>query len=328
MSDIEMPKLGMSEKQILDLCSDNNNHPIFRGAPYWTAEIYSLGKHIRKYAFYPKLLPLAIYTDHGPGQIVDHPFKHELETDAPTMFYHSIESVKIWKKFSNKPCYTIYSPFVYYRRKNNIKKIEGAKGTIAFPTHSTADIDDLSDMKKYIDDLKSLPEKFQPVSVCLHITDIKKGHYNIFMENGIPVFTVGGNNGKFAERFYNIIKNFSYVTSNLVGSSLYYAVEMGTPFFIYGDKPLFFNKGDVNMPSGEYDFYDGHKHYQNVHRTFSGLDCEMTDEKIKIVEHDLGLDAGLSRGHMSAILYLSLIKWIFSLASLRWIRRSISRIKK
>lgn len=317
---------GYSEEKLLRLCSDKNNHPVFRGAPYWTAEVYSFGRHIRKYGYYPLFLPLAIYTDHGPGQIVGRPFKHELETDAPTMFYHSSKSVEIWKRFSNKSCYTLYSPFVYYRRTNDIKQNACAKGTIVFPTHSTMSIDDLSDMEKYINDLKKLPEKFQPVSVCLHITDVKLARYKVFMKHNIPVYTVGGNSKYFAERFYSIIKNFKYASSNLVGSSMFYAVEMRIPFFIYGDKPTFFNKGDVNMPDGEYDFYEGHSHYQNLHKMFSGLDCAITEEKKKIIETDLGIHDGVSRLKMASILYKSLLSWIFSRALYKWLFKNFKRL--
>lgn len=310
---------GMSEKELLDLCSDENNHPYFRGAPYWTAEIYSFGRYIREYGYYPRFLPLAIYTDHGPQRIPSKPYKHELESDAPVMFYHSPESVKIWQRFSKKRCYVLYSPFVFYRKKSNIKKNENAKGTIAFPIHSTSDIDVLFDIDDYIRQLKELPERFQPVSVCLHIHDIKKGLYKIFMENGIPVYTAGGNSEYFAERFYDILRSFSFATSNMVSSSLFYAIEMDVPFFIYGDKPYFFNKGNEHYMMGKYDFYAGNDFFQRVHEFFLGVRSEITKEQKMLVESELGLYDGISRKKMAAILYFSLIEWMFSSGFLRWL---------
>jgi hypothetical protein len=50
---------------------------------YWTSEIYGFGKWIRQYGFYPKLLPLCIYIDHGIS-LNEQPAKHELESDAPS----------------------------------------------------------------------------------------------------------------------------------------------------------------------------------------------------------------------------------------------------
>lgn len=319
---------GFSEQELLNLCNDKNNTPIFRGAPYWTAEIYSFGKHIRDYAYYPKFLPLAIYTDHGPQRIPGKPYEHELSMDAPVMFYHSPESVKIWKRFSKKPCFTLFSPFVFYRRKNKIEKEKDANGTIAFFSHSTLDIEDISNPQKYIDQLKNLPEKFQPVSVCLHVTDIKKGVYKIFMENNISVYTAGGNSQFFAERFYNILKNFSFATTNLVCSSLFYAVEMGTPCFIYGNRPEYVNRGNKNIAMGAYDYYDGNEFFKKIHEIYSDLNCEITDENKKLIEIDLGVYDGLGRIEMSVVLYLALIKWIFSFGFWRWLAFIFNRYKK
>lgn len=328
MLDKMVEKNGLTEKEILNLCSDVNNHPFFRLAPYWTAEIYSFGKYIRKYGYYPSYLPLAIYTDHGAGRIENQPYKNELENDAPYMFYHSPESVKVWQKFSKKPCSVLYSPFVFCRKINQIEKSADAKGTIAFPTHSTADINNLTDVKKYIEQLKALPEKFQPISVSLHISDIKKNEHRIYLENGIPVYTAGGNNDNFAKNFYNILKNFSYATSNLIGSCTYYSVEMGVPFFIYGDKPELVNAGNENIPAGKYDFYAGHDYYQRLHNIFSGLDCEITSEKKTLIETDLGLYEGVSRLKMTYILYTSLFKWIFSAAFVRWVKDIFRKVLK
>lgn len=323
----EKIKDGMSELELLNLCDDKSNHPIFRGAPYWTAEIYSFGKYIRQYGYYPKFLPLAIYTDHGPARLNGPPYKHELEATAPVMFYHSPESVKIWKSFSKKPCFILFSPFVFYRRKNNIVRSNDANGTIVFVNHVTEVVKDISDMQVYINQLKDLPQKFQPVSVCLHPTDIKQGRYKIFMCNNISVYTAGAGNSKhFAERFYNILKKFKFASSNLVGSSMFYSVEMGIPFFVYGNKPKNVNDGDSNLPFGKYDFYEGREYFQTLDEMFSDLDCEINVEKKKIVETDLGIYEGISRLKMAVVLYTSLFRWMFSAAFYKWLLKSFKRV--
>ena len=203
----------MQAQELVEFC---NSKPktIFRffPKPFWTAELYSFGHHIREYGFYPAILPLCIYTDHGVG-CRDKPAKHELESGAPCQLYHSPKSVVAWKKVSTKPCYVLFSPFVFYRRKKGIEKAEGASGTIAFPAHSTPSIDDVSDLETYIRQILALPEAFQPVSVCLHTHDINKGRHELFLKHNIPVYTPGNlEDSRFAERFYNILRNFSYAT--------------------------------------------------------------------------------------------------------------------
>ena len=288
-------------------------------SPYWTAEVYGLGKHIRAYGRFPSFLPLCIYTDHGPGP-TDHPYEHELKSDAPTQVYHSPVSVANWKTKSSKPCYVLYSPFVFYRRRARIERSAAARGTIAFPAHTTAAIDDVSDIDAYARQLKELPAPFQPVSVCLHMHDINKRRHAIFEKYDLPVYTAGhGLDDRFSERFYDIIKDFRYGTSNLAGSYLYYCVEMGIPFSIYGNKQIFINKDDPNIPYGEYDPYKLFASYRAVHDLFNGLHTEISQEQKVFVETHLGIRDGVSRRDMNRILYRSFLSWLARRKSAKYV---------
>lgn len=279
----------------------------------WTAEVYGFGVHIRKYAWYPKWLPLCIETDHGPGDR-DAPLTSELESTAPVQLYHSSLRVRQWRTLSRKPCYCLLSPYVYYRKKNGIEKSLDAKGTIAFPAHTTGAIDDVSDIQTYIDQLKNLPAEFQPVSVCLHMTDIGKGLHKKFRQNGFNVYTAGNAfDDKFTERFYQIIRNFKYSTSNLAGSYLYYCVEMGIPFFLYGDGPKFINKADQNIEIGEYVSYKKQEAYLKLLSLFSRRAATISEEQRMFVNRGLGVNEGLSRLQLAMALYYSLFRCIFRL---------------
>lgn len=314
----------MEETELLALCK-SEVRPRWKISPsqFWTAEIYSFGKYIREFGYFPYFLPLCIYTDHGAGS-VDYPYEHELKSDASCQFYHSPKSVEIWKNVSSKPCYVLYSPFVFYRRKYNIEKAVDARGTIAFPAHTTPVIDDYSDVEIYIKQLLALPEKFQPISVCLHMHDINKGHHKIFLKYKIPVYTAGNSlDDRFVERFYAILQKFSYATSNMVGSYLYYTVEMGIPFSIYGNKPFFINKGDPNVRMGEYDPLRESVLHRKIHEMFNGLNMEITPEQKELVEIELGLRDGISRSKMAYVLYASLFRWVISISGLKFIASSI-----
>lgn len=312
---------GMSEKKLLNICKNSIfKNILFKFFPYWPPEIYSFGRYIRQYGYYPIFLPLTIYSDHAPELINNKPYTHELESDAPVMFYHSLHAVDVWKNFSKKPCYSLYSPFVFYRRKNNIKKLDNSNGTIAFYSHSTDVIDNILDPELYIKQLLELPEKFQPVSVCLYDNDVRKGIYKIFLKHNIPVYTAGNSKSKFfAERFYSILKNFSFATSNAIGSYLFYAVEMNIPFSIYGDGPIYINKGDKNIKFGKYDSYQEFPIYKEIYGLFKGLNTEITDEQKLIVEDGLGINTGVSRRKMAILLYGSFLKWFFSVRPWKWL---------
>ena len=300
---------GFDENKLLELCDEKYVHNGFALWNYWTAENYSFGRHIRRYAFFLPFLPLNIYTDHGAASLSDKPYAHELEAKAYCQFYHSPELVNNWKKYSNKPCYTLYSPFVSYRRKNKIEQNINAKGTLAFPAHSTTTIEDVSDIEEYIKQLKELPEEFQPISVCLHMHDVNKKQYEIFTKHKIPVYTAGHVcDYRFAERFYNIARNFKYTTSNMIGSYSFYCVEMGIPFSLYGNSPILMNTGDPNVEIGEWNQFKSSSQHIKMQKLFEGLQKTVTDEQKNTVEKDLGLIDGCSRFEMAKILYLAYFK--------------------
>ena len=203
-----------------------------------------------------------------------------------------------------KPCYVLYSPAVFYRRKNKIEKLNQAEGTIAFPAHTTPSIEDVSNIEIYIEQLKNLPAQFQPVSVCLHMHDINKGQHKIFMKHNIPVYTAGNSaDPRFIERFHDILKNFKYSTSNMIGSYAYYSVEMGIPFSVYGNPQKFINNDDPNITKGEWNPYNEYEYYRKVYELFNDLNTEISVEQKDLVEKELGIYDGLSRFDMAKVLY-------------------------
>ncbi len=293
---------GMTEAQLERLCEDTKWSWARRESPYWTSEIYGFGKYLREYGFYPSWLPLYVYIDHGAAT-AEIPFPHELNSGAPVMFYHSARSVEKWKEKSAKPCYVFYSPFVYYRHSRKIEIAPDAKGTIAFLGHSTPSVEDMSDIDDYVRALSELPSTFQPVAVCLHMHDIRKGVHRELLKRGFPVFTAGNtSDDRFVERFYDLIRNFRYATSNLAGSYLHYCVEMGIPFSIYGNQPKYINRGDPNVASGEYDPYQFDA-FRQLFELFRGLTTTISEAQREEIARRLGLKDGISRFKMATLLY-------------------------
>jgi hypothetical protein len=282
-------------------------------SPFWTAEIYGFGKQLSSYGFYPYCLPLCVYTDHGPGYYDEIPL-HEIQSKAPVQLYHSPLSLDAWSRVSNKNAYCMYSPFVYFRKKNHITTSPESAGTLAFPAHSTPSIDDLRGYDSYIKSLKALPIEYQPVTVCLHMHDINKGHEKLFTSNGFKVVTAGDTlDQRFIARFYALLKDFKFTTSNIPGSYMYYSVEMGIPFFIHGEKPMWVNKSDPNINKGFYDPFErgyGKKAYDLfLFESYNDRYPAISKLQEKFVEQHLGLKDGIGRLQMSRILYVSLIKW-------------------
>lgn len=290
-----------------------------RNTVFESSECYGMGKYIRKYGFYPRWLPLFVSTDHGPSQR-DAPTYLELSSGSPHTLFHSRRLVAKWKELSKMPCDVMVSPFVFYRRRSNINKSENARGTLAFPVHTTDLIENDCDYEGYAKSLLVLPSEYQPVSVCIYHLDVRKGKHKIFEKYNIPVYTAGHiYDSEFVIRFYDILKNFAFTTSNHVGSYVFYAVEMGIPFFIYGNRPIMINKGDPNCPDGAYDPLKLSSQLGRTASLFEGVRPDITKEQRELVEAELGLDDGVGRLKMAVILYSSILKWIFSRRSIGYI---------
>lgn len=300
----------MTESELKGLCSYKP-----KAVRHWTSEIYGFGPVIRSYGFYPASLPLTIYMAHGLT-MAEKPSPHELSNDATAMLYFSPRLVDAYRKVSKKPCYCIISPNVYYRRSRGINRRPDAKGTLVFLAHTTPLIEDKMNMTAYIDQLKALPAKYHPLTICLHYHDVNKGVYKTFMRLGMEVVTVGSpHHPGFIDRFYKIVCGFRYATSNDVGSYTFYCAEMGLPFFLYGERPDLHNSGDLNIESGKYDSYTKTNQFRKTTSLFSEPVDEVTPEQRAFVEEELGVKNTISRRHLSLLLYTGFVR--AKLSSLR-----------
>ncbi len=256
---------------------------------YWPPEIYSFGRHIRDYASYPSWLPLMVYSDHGAGPYYDGIPPHELNSGAYCQFYHSPDNVEAFRKISERPCYTMLSPFVHYRRRHQIEQTPDARGTLVYFSHSTSAFEVKTNLERYIEELRRLPEKYHPICISIHMHDVENGVHRYFMEQGFPVYTAGNpSDQRFAERFYELLRHFRYTTSNSPGSHTFYSVEMGIPYFSYGDEPDFYNQADPNYALGKYSL-QGSETYRHICELFSELKDEVTPEQKHFAEYHLGV---------------------------------------
>lgn len=160
---------------------------------------------------------------------------------------------------AGKSSLLVGSAFRHCREIEDIRPSPSARGTLAFPAHSTLHVDSSCDWDRYADALLALPERFQPVSVCLYFKELMNLAYRPFIRRGITVHCAGHLlDDRFPLNFYNILRNFKYSTGNMVGSSAYYSIDFGIPFFIYGPDVKLLNDGDdsrivANKETGYFD---------------------------------------------------------------------------
>lgn len=256
--------------------------------------IYGLHAIIREYASCSATLPLFCRYQHGWDPIPKAD-PYDAQTDKPLMLVWNKRRLKIWNEESSIPAAIVGAPFIHYRKLRKIEKDIDAKGTIAFPAHSTSTIDAVFDIDGYCKQLQSLPGEFQPITICLHLHDVERKKEEIYKKYGFevvnagPIWVLGF---EFVQKFYEILRSHKYATSNQVGSYSFYAVEMGIPFFIFGESANLENSGEPLMPSNfSYSDYP-----LGVFATtmFQGPTQVISEEQKKFVEDELGVHDCLS----------------------------------
>ncbi|HMD01140.1 MAG TPA: hypothetical protein VKH37_13350, partial [Ferruginibacter sp.] len=248
-------------------------------SPFWVNNVYALGYWLKDYARYPKSWPLCTYMDHGMT-LVDTIPEHELNNNAPLIFKFSPRHIDTYKKVSKKKVYCLLNPTIHCRRQRKYEQSANANGTLFYVAHSTDLVEDRTNWENFVDSLRNISTEFQPVDICLHPMDMAKGLDKIFIENGFRVFTAGDQNSNdYVDNMYKILKNYKYTMSNLLGSYVFYSVEMGIPFSYFGTEPLYYNTGDKNIELGEYKSYQTQSTYQYAKSIFTGFHAAISAEQ-------------------------------------------------
>lgn len=275
---------------------------------HWTSEIYSFGKCLRFWAKYPRVFPLYVYSDHGVG-LHSHLFQHELENPAKVHFtWHPMKEQR-YAKIANKKVIQIIHPWISYRQLQGITRSKKPEGTLAFFMHGTNAVKWKGhDSEEYFEKLRELPNKFQPVVLCLHMHDIKAGLHKKLRRHGFPIVTAGNTlSTNFVDRFYDLVKNYSYATAQVWGSNAAYCVELDIPFFHLGGRPELINIADPNLPEGAVPQYWDNYHEEFAKKAealFSAPVDRVTIEQRAFVESMLGFGSQLTRWQVSWILWL------------------------
>ncbi len=290
---------------------------------YLDTEAYGSNLIIKEYCRFPKFLPLPAHIEHGwtplPNALIT---DLEIAETKGLMLVYSKRREQAWKKASHIPVIITGPPFVLYRRMKAWNQKKDANGTIVFPSHSTIFIESQYDIDKYCEELKKLPDKFKPITICLLYPDIARGRDKQYQKHGFEVVSAGEKlrgSLDFVRNYYEILSKFKYATSNEIGTYTFYAVEMGIPFFLTGEEPIIHNIGnkDRNIsPSGK---MSDHKIGKEVNIIFGSKPTEIiTQEQKKLVEAEFGLDSDIRPDKLRAELFRNTrnLKYWFKLVPL------------
>lgn len=264
---------------------------------------YGFNEIIKQYARFPWYLPLPAHFEHGwaPENVLE----SDLTTNKPLMLVFSKRKAETWKKKSQIPVAIMGSPFVHFRNMHHIAKKKDAKGTIVFPGHSTYGLKSQFLVKQYCQELKNLPVKFKPITICLFWLDSIEKKADIYRKNGFNVVTAGykfsiGLN--FVKNFYKILSGHRYATSNEIGSHAFYAIDFGLPFFLTGKAPLI-KKFSDDLNFGKTGQVKDFKYGVIATQVFNtGPVTKISAKQKKFVDLEMGISDCLSRNQLGALL--------------------------
>jgi hypothetical protein len=115
--------------------------------------------------------------------------------------------------------------------------------------------------EKKVEELISRAKEYYPeekLALCIYFMDIKKNLLESIRSYNLPIFTLGSSlSYNFVDRFYNLLRNFKYAASLDSGSQLYLATELGIDYKLLGERSIFYNHKDPNLPIGEMEFCHG-----------------------------------------------------------------------
>lgn len=277
---------------------------------YNEMKVYGINNLIKEYAGFPIYLPGDFYSEHGWTPYNYHSISN-LETTKKMFFVFSKRREEEWKKTSNLPVHNIGTPFIHFRRKNNINKSNGANGTVAFPAHSGTHRTSEFNYEQYGQELMNLPKRFHPISICMHNDDIKRGRHKRFSKFNFKILTAGDRfDPNFALNLYNILRNTKYTTSNSIGSYIFYAIEMDIPFFILGDEPTMVNHNKViESIAPDKELLNQTPYGSICHQLFNTGPAEyITKEQLDFVIEETGMADCISRQELNHLLWKNYLK--------------------
>lgn len=288
----------------------------------WESENSSFGKTFREWACFPRFLPICISSDHGVHWGAKC-WPNEINSCYRTFFTWNKKKNDLMRNRHGKRSYHVPHPWVYYRKKHYPSLSSSRTGTLVFFAHSNNTTSPkYQDLDSYINALKALPEKYQPVVLCLSFHDIQKGLNKKLRKYNLPLVTAGTTNSRqFVDRFYSLISQFRYSSSANIGSHTFYLIEAGIPFFLLGPYPEYEIRGSKAVKDGKQnlsDYGDAEdlEKFESLKNLLSIQTDTVTNEQKELVAEYLGLSSKITRFEAAWIMWRELVLNIFKLPRL------------
>ena len=260
------------------------------------------------YAGYPyfNLPPKKLTIQHG---ITYEMLNCELKHAEYFNLVWSDEVVKMHRKYTDNPhIYAVGSPFFYASSILSEMEIQKerkrlGRNVLAFPMHSTDNINKEYDSQSFLRLLNQLKSSFDTVRVCVYWKDVQRGTAKVYQEAGFECVCCGHiADQAFHKRQRALLEIADATVSNAIGSHVGYSVYMGKPHWLIPDK---FELVDVNGYEGaeEMDMTRTSFNYKEIYTAFlNNPEFTITEEQRRVVDKYWGTSCVKSPEEIRAII--------------------------
>lgn len=260
---------------------------------YWGNANYGFARVLKEYAGYPIMRPIQGIYPHGVYFGTEKLFPGERDAPVPAVFSYPEFIDRLWREESDKVVFPSASPFLYgLALMEDVPLPPKREGTVFFAAHSTAKCRVVSAPEKVMALLDSLPDEYQPITVCAHWFDYSIGLHKPYEEHGYRVVSAGHfGDDQFLFRLIHILRSHRVGCTNSLGSTVFYATIMGLPFFVLDAPPKVTVDPDFAAERGQRstssERVDMKEAITEIYRTPS---LEVNEDQVKISRYMLGAD--------------------------------------
>lgn len=263
---------------------------------------------MQAYAGYPffNLPPKKLTIQHGiTYEMLNCELKH---ADYFNLVW-SEEVVNMHRKYTDNPhIYAVGAPFYYASSILSEMEIQEerkrlGRNVLAFPMHSTYNINKEYDPQSFLRLLNQLKSSFDTVRVCVYWKDVQRGTAKVYQDAGFECVCSGHiADQAFHKRQRALLEIADATVSNAIGSHVGYSTFMNKPHWLVPDE---FELVDIRENEGteEMDMTKTSPNYKEIYTAFlDNPEFKITEEQRRVVDKYWGTSCVKSPEEMRTLI--------------------------
>lgn len=282
----------------------------------WEGRIYGYLSVAKKFIKLPGFLPLYVHLEHGWDQ-KDEIYNNDLNTGHKIILTFNERRRRLFASHNIKPI-VMGCPMLMYIKMHSVKKSSEACGTIVFPAKGGNFVKEVFDIRGFCENLKNLPSEYHPITICLTDYGMNEENNRFYKSFGFDVVTAGYHlSPSFTKRFCELLPNFKYASSNIIGTYVLPCIELGIPFFLLRNGNVTYEndgRDEVHerLFSYEPEFNLGHKTLAKAYELFEYKHpVKITDEQLLFVQEEAGASVIKSPYLLLAKVFFALLPFYY-----------------